>query len=195
MKLQQALPVKKGLLIFLFIPFIISISSAQVKYHSKDYVNLLVSGTSMLHDWDMKSAKGTCTAVFAFNTKGELTGLSTMKFVTPAESLKSGHSGMDKNTYNALKTNKYSNITFVLITASVGTDSIIKCNGKLTIAGVTNDADLTATYKINPDKSITISGTKKLKMSDFKMDPPTFMMGTIKTGNDVTFKFDLTLSR
>ncbi len=186
---------KKKLLIFLSMLLITVTSFAQVKYVTKDYVNLLVSGTSMLHDWDMKSAKGTCTASFAFNTSGELTGLSTLKFVTPVKGLKSGHTGMDNNAYNALKVDKNPNITFILTTAVVGTDSAIKCNGKLTVAGFTKDVDLVAVYKINADKSITVSGTKKLSMSDFKVEPPTFMMGAIKTGNEIVFKFDLTLSR
>jgi hypothetical protein len=193
MKLQLALLMKR-VLIFLFLPFAISASSAQVKYHTMDYVNLLVSGTSMLHDWDMKSAKGTCICIFSFNNKGEMTGLSSLKFTTPAESLKSGHTGMDNNAYKALNTGAYPTISFMLVNAIVNKDSIL-CNGNLTIAGVTNVETFSASYRINKDKSITISGAKKLVMSDFKIEPPSFMMGTIKTGNEINFKFDLTLSR
>jgi len=32
-------------------------------------------------------------------------------------------------------------------------------------------------------------------MKEYSMAPPTFMMGTIKTGNDVTLKFDLKLNK
>jgi hypothetical protein len=45
------------------------------------------------------------------------------------------------------------------------------------------------------DHDIKFSGSYTLKMTDFKMSPPTAMMGTIKVGNEVTIKFDLTLSK
>ena len=172
-----------------------SFSIGQVKYHAKDDLNLLVSGTSTLHDWDMKEAKGECNAVFTFNPAGQITGLSSLSFVAPAEGLKSEHSGMDKNAYKALKTTANPNISFSLTSATVGTDGVIKCQGKLTIAGVTQNTDLIGNYKINADKSITVMGKKNISMKDFKMEPPTFMMGTIKTGNDIVLKFDVSLRK
>jgi hypothetical protein len=38
-----------------------------------------------------------------------------------------------------------------------------------------------------------ISGSKKLKMTEFDMVPPTALMGTIKTGDEVTVTFNLNL--
>lgn len=35
---------------------------------------------------------------------------------------------------------------------------------------------------------------KKLNMRDYKMEPPTAMMGTIKVGEEVTIDFDLTIT-
>ena len=172
-----------------------SICSSQVKYHAKDDLNLLVSGTSTLHDWDMKEAKGECNAVFTLNAAGQLTGITSLSFVAPAEGLKSEHSGMDRNAYKALKTEANPNITYTLTSATVGADGAIKCQGKLTIAGFTQNTDLVANYKINADKSITVTGKKNISMKDFKMEPPTFMMGTIKTGNDIVLKFDISLRK
>ena len=195
MKRPYSLFMKSSSLLILCFLQLYQVTMAQVKYHSKDYVNLLVSGSSTLHDWDMKSAKGNCTVLFNFNKAGELTGLSTLKFVTPVEGLKSGHSGMDRNAYNALKADKNPTIVFIITSGTIEADSTIKCNGKLTIAGLTKDADLMASYKINADKSVTVSGIKKISMSDFNITAPSFMMGAIKTGNEITFKFDLTLSK
>ncbi len=169
-------------------------SIGQVKYHAKDDLNLLVSGTSTLHDWDMKEAKGECNAVFTLNPAGAITGLTSLSLVVPAEGLKSEHSGMDKNAYKALKTSENPNISYSLTSATVA-DGVIKCQGKLTIAGFTQNTDLVANYKINADKSITVTGKKNISMKDFKMEPPTFMMGTIKTGNDIVLKFDVSLRK
>ncbi len=171
---------------------------AQVKYSNKNAANLVVSGTSTLHDWDMKSAQGNCEATITLNAAGALTALNGLSFSTNALELKSGKGAMDKNAYKALKTDKSPNITYTAATSTVsgsGTDYLVKTNGKLTIAGATLDAEITATCKVHPDKTITVTGSKKISMKDFGMVPPSFMMGTIKTGNDVTLKFDFTLSK
>jgi hypothetical protein len=171
---------------------------AQVKYSSKS-MSLTVSGTSTLHDWDMKSAIGTFEGNFTLNSAGAITAVNGLNFSTKAESLKSGHDAMDKNAFKALKSDKAPVITFTSNVATItnldATDFTVKSTGKLTIAGATLDAEIVATCKVNADKSITVMGSKKISMKEFSMAPPTFMMGTIKTGNDVTLKFDLKLNK
>jgi len=172
---------------------------AQVKYTNRNNASLTVSGTSTLHDWDMKSAQGNCEATITLNAAGALTALNGLSFSTNTAELKSGKGAMDKNAYKALKTDKNPTITYVAATATVslisGTDYLVKTNGKLTIAGTTLDAEVTANCKVHPDKTVTVMGSKKLSMKEFGMVPPSFMMGTIKTGNDVTLKFDFTLNK
>lgn len=171
---------------------------AQVKYSSKS-LSLTVSGTSTLHDWDMKSSTGTIEANFALNAAGAITAVNGLSFSTKGESLKSGHDAMDKNAYKALKVDKAPAITFTSNSATItsldASNFSVKSVGKLTIAGATLDAEIVATCKVNADKTITVMGSKKISMKEFGMAPPTFMMGTIKTGNDVTLKFDLKLNK
>ena len=69
-----------------------------------------VKGTSNLHDWDVKAENFTAKAEIAkTNDQPEI---KKFDFEVEAESLKSGKSGMDKNTYTALKTNSQKKITF-----------------------------------------------------------------------------------
>jgi len=82
-----------------------------IKYRSQN-LSIVLSGTSTLHDWDMKSSKGTTDVNFEV-ANDKLTGISGLSFVMPAESLKSEHSAMDKNAYKALNTDKNKNISFV----------------------------------------------------------------------------------
>ncbi len=157
-------------------------------------LSIAVEGTSTLHDWTIKSDKGQCDATLVL-ANDKLTGLSALNFSVAAESLKSGNSMMDNNTYKALKTGTHKDISFVLTSAVVNAVDAatyqIKASGKLTIAGSTKETDLVATAKYNAaDKSFTVSGIKKLKMSEYGVKPPTVMMGTIKTGNDVTISFN-----
>ncbi|THU39551.1 YceI family protein [Niastella caeni] len=171
-------------------------SIGQIKYHSNGSVKLIVEGTSNIHDWDIKSEKGVCSADFMFTPTGHLGGMTALQFTVPAESLKSNNKSMDKNTYKALNTDKYNTISFVANNAAIkpnGAGFTLVTRGKLTISGVTRDVELTANGVLNPDKSITYSGTYKLKMTDYKVTPPSIMLGAIKTGDAVTIKFDMVL--
>lgn len=183
----------KSLLVIAGIQLISLASMAQVKYHAKDDLQITINGTSTMHDWHMKSSKGEVNASFVI-TGGQLTGLSALSFTMPAEALKSEKTGMDKNAYKALKTSQYPTLTYNL-TSAVVTGSTIKCQGKLTLAGSTQDAELVANVKANADGSLTVTGTKKISMKDYKIDPPSFMMGTIKTGNDITLSFTVVLKK
>lgn len=170
----------------------ISTVFAQTNYHAAN-AKITVDGTSTLHDWKMESSTGECTASIVLDASGHLSALSALSFSLKAESLKSDKSGLDKNAYKSLQTSKYKTITYQLTSATVTPAGAIRCLGKMTIAGVTLDADLVATAKVNPDKSITVKGSKKIGMKTFKIDPPSFMMGAVKTGNDITISFDVTL--
>lgn len=145
----------------------------------------------------MKSDKGVCSSLFDITPAGTLSGVSSISFTVPAESLKSEHSGMDKNTYKALNTSKYNNISFAASSVTVkptgGTGYLLTARGKLTISGVTKDVVLTANGTMNTDKSISYTGSYKLNMTDYNVEPPSIMMGAIKTGEFVTVKYDLLL--
>jgi polyisoprenoid-binding protein YceI len=169
-----------------------------IKYRSQN-LSIVISGTSTLHDWDMKSSKGIADANFAL-TGDKLTDVNGLNFTMPAESLKSEHEMMDKNAYKALKTDKSKSISFVETSATVtpvdATTYQLKIIGNLTIAGTTKVTDLVATAKFNPaDKSFTVSGSKKFKMSEYGVKPPTVMMGTIKTGDPITVTFNTKIVR
>lgn len=187
------------LFLLLLSPIFLSLTgNAQVRFNSTT-VDLLINGTSTLHDWTMKSVKAQCTAVFQFNPAGQITGLQELNFSTPANGLKSDHSSMDNNAYKALKTDKDPVITYTLtsvnVTPAAAGASTVTCTGKLTIAGATRDAQVVAVCKPNPDNTISVTGSEKISMKDFSIDPPTFMFGTIKTGNDISLSFTLTLKK
>lgn len=156
--------------------------------------NVQISGTSTLHEWTEKSDKGISEATFTI-TNNKLTNVSGLTFTVLAQSLKSEHTAMDNNTYKALKTDKNPNITFVADATTVSpVDAVtytIKATGKLTIAGNTKVTDVVATGKLNADKSITVTGNKKFKMTEYGIKPPSVMLGTIKTGDDVTITYNL----
>lgn len=166
---------------------------AQSKFKAQG-LNMSIKGTSTLHDWEIKSNEGQCEAVVALNH--DKVTFSDLSFTLPVNSLKSGHSLMDKNTYKALDTDKNPNISFVLSSANItpidANTYSFKGVGKLTIAGTTRQTDLVATVKYNAvDKSFTCTGTKKFKMTEYNVKPPTVMMGAIKTGDEISVSYNL----
>ena len=167
-------------------------SQAQNHYAYSATSRISVSGTSTMHDWTMKSEKATYDAVFETNPQANPLQLVSLNVSIPAESLKSGKGGMDKNAYSALKTDKYSQITFQLTSAKID-GKTIKCHGSLTIAGTTKQIDVEATYTNSTNGSIQCKGSKKLAMSDYNIEPPSFMFGSVTTGNDITVSFDVIL--
>jgi hypothetical protein len=164
------------------------------KFHAAG-LDVSVKGTSTLHDWEMKSNnKGTCEVVFTLDASDKITAINELQFALPAEALKSGHSMMDKNAYKAMNTDKHKNVSFVLSSAAItpSTTNVyqVKVTGNLTISGVTKKSEIAGTAKYNPaDKSFVLFGAKKFKMSEFGVKPPTVMMGTIKTGDEITVSF------
>lgn len=172
-------------------------AAAQTKHTSTGTVKIVIEGTSNIHDWDMKSDKGTFSGTFDVNTSGLPTGLSALSFSLPAQSLKSEHTAMDKNTYKALNTSQYPAISFTSGAAIIKQEGAagytLTTKGQLTISGTTRDVLLTANGVVNPDRSITYSGQYRLKMTDYKVEPPSIMFGAIKTGDDIVVKFSLVL--
>lgn len=171
----------------------------QTKFTAKNNINISVSGTSTMHDWVMKSTSGQCTATFTEDANGNLSALTGLQFSVSSKALKSGKDGMDKNAYKALKADKAPNITANLQNATITTKDNktyqIKSTVKLTIAGKTMDTELIAVAKRINDNSYAITGTKNISMKDYGMEPPSFMLGAVKTGNDVVLNFDVVLNR
>ncbi len=172
---------------------------SQTVYRSST-LDIRLNGTSNVHDWEMKAVAGKGEATFVVNPAGQVTALTALNFSMPAVNLKSGHSAMDKNTYKALKTEGNPNILFTLtaagITSTGGNNYQLKCEGNLKIAGTVKHTDLIATAKYNPaDKSLSITGIKKMKMTDFNVEPPKALMGTIKTGNEIEISFNLKFTK
>lgn len=167
----------------------------QTVYHSQVF-DIKLSGTSNLHDWEMKSAKGTSEVAFVVDSKGVITSLSNLSFTLPVTNLKSKSKAMDKNTYKALNADANPNISFAgtsaRITSKGNNNYVFNCTGKMSIAGTTKQTELIATGKYNPvDKSFTITGIKKMKMTDYNVKPPKALLGSIKTGNDITISYNI----
>lgn len=182
---------KKAVITFLAL-FVCSISlQAQYKL-SEEKSNMYIDGTSTLHDWTEIVEQMAGTLALELNDN-KISKVKSLNLTVPVESIKSGKSGMDKNTYKALKSDKHPTITYKLESFRVEGD-YIHYTGQLTIAGTTKTVKFKSKYEVY-ESSIELEGSHDFKMTDFNVDPPTAVLGTIKTGDEIKIRFNLVFEK
>ncbi|HEY9000634.1 MAG TPA: YceI family protein [Mucilaginibacter sp.] len=157
-----------------------------------------INGTSNLHNWSERVEK--------ISGKGDVKqasdksiSLETLNIIVQVNSIKSDESGMITRTYKALKGDKYPEITLTLTepVANIpyGANAYpVSAKGRLTIAGVTRPIIIPVKITCNGDKKIIIDGVQQIKMTDYGIDPPTALLGMLKTRDIVTINFKTSFS-
>lgn len=161
----------------------------QTTYTIAKSSTMTVFGTSNIHDWecDVEQIDGTIQV--------EEGTIQNVKVTIPVKSMDSGKGGMNSNMYKALKADDHENIMFELesteiVSGDAASQMVLSASGQLTIAGETN----TITMEVNGEKTdngYTFSGKQIINMTDYDVDPPTAMFGTISTGEEVTIEFTI----
>ncbi|SHF78468.1 YceI family protein [Flavobacterium defluvii] len=152
-----------------------------------------VAGTSTVHDWTMRSTEGTGIANLTVKDS-KLTGINSLTITLLAESLKSSKTSMDQVAYEALDTETYKNIEYVLKSAEKVNESNWILTGTYTIAGVSKEYK--TQVKVTADNNTVIfQGSNQITFGDFEMTPPKAALGVVKTGKDLTVIFNITFSQ
>lgn len=157
---------------------------------SKDY-SVTILGTSNLHNWNetVETVTGNCS--ISWNDDGSF-NLEKLYLDMSVNSIKSNEGGiMDRNTYKALKAGTYPDIIFSLENPIKvdGSANSISAQGVLTIAGVTKPITMQVKISLQDHNIISFGGAKVINMTDFGVDPPTALFGTLKTGDAITINF------
>ncbi|MCB0487615.1 MAG: YceI family protein [Cyclobacteriaceae bacterium] len=166
-------------------------------YAQNEYVlkanKVTVAGTSTLHDWESDVTKVEWSGTITIDD-GKIAQVNNVLVRIPVESIKSTKGRiMDSKTYEAFNSEKNPYITYKLQHAELN-GGVINANGQLTMAGATKAIPLKVKATVGANEEIRLSGSYEMKMTDYKMEPPTAVMGTIKVGDEVTIKFDLTVA-
>lgn len=158
-----------------------------------------IKGTSTMHDWTMTANEGIVSEASFELADGKLKALKALSFSVKVKSLKSEKDGLAKNAYNALSADKHDKISFVMTSAPAlvpeGSGYRVSCIGNLTIAGNTRSISIDALCVVAADGSISCTGSKKMLMTDHKVEPPKMMLGAIKTGNEITVNYTLKMNK
>jgi len=158
-----------------------------------------VNGNSTLHKWsaDVKEMSGYFKVPSAILSSDVKTGqeFSEAKITVPVEKLDSGEGGMNKKMYGALNKKKHPNITYSLTSAKVtavsDTSFTLDTQGNLTISGNTKSIEMTVTGYKTENGSLRFKGKKDMKMTDFGVNPPSALFGTIKSDDDISVSFNV----
>lgn len=179
----------KGLILILFLGICFSGVSQTFKTDAKTS-KIEIDGTSNIHDWTINAERFQAN-LSVQKEDSKILNIQSLELKLVAASLKSGKSGMDKNTYKALNTDKYPNITFQLSEkAAIKTNTTAVLKGVLKISGKTQHVTIPVKVEEKDDK-IHLTGNHEIDMTAYGIEPPTAMFGTISTGEKVTVKFNL----
>ncbi|MFA5670360.1 MAG: YceI family protein [Balneolaceae bacterium] len=168
---------------------------AQTNYNLvQEKSQVTVSGTSSLHDWEIDAEKFSGLATITIQD-GNLEAIDKLNLTVEVESIISGKRVMDGKVREAFDAKKNPLIIFELNEVTSITADSVFTTGKLTMAGVTNTINLAGAYTIDGNGILSVTGSKQVKMTDYKIDPPRAMMGTIKTGDEVEIVFSVDFSK
>jgi len=167
-------------------------------------VNL--AGSSNVHDWECLSnqfqAEITVDSTLLYVPVVSVQQPITRVAVTiPVRSLKCGHDKMDANMYKALKADQFPAITYTLASYQVNraessADSFTATTtGELTVSGKTIRVEIPITAVRNAAGGLVGEGKVALKMTDFGINPPTALLGTLRTKDAISIAFKVVLDK
>lgn len=157
---------------------------------------LIVSGTSTVHDWEMEAENFSGEATISMN-ENSIKSINEVDFECPVESIKSNNKIMNNKTQKALNSNKHPEIRFRFDNPNNGslTGSKPGVKGTLTINDTKKEVEVDFTYEKLNQNQIKIKGEVPLKMSDFDVEPPTAMLGTLKTDDEIKVIYEIVLEK
>lgn len=186
--------VKGGL--FLTIITLFSAAGRAQEFELKSFA-ANIQGTSSLHDWQSAITRMEWKGSFLIENN-DLKNVTSAEITIPVVGIKSEKGKiMDNKTYDAFQYEKHPNVTFELTSSTLKRKQagayLIDATGYLTMAGTKNVITLTGSINVLANGEVQLTLSRKLNMTDFKMKPPTAVLGTITVGNEVSITFNLTL--
>ncbi|MCE2734405.1 MAG: YceI family protein [Flammeovirgaceae bacterium] len=185
--------ISKGIPIVFLLMISQVVLAQQVDIYKSYKTTLTISGTSTLHDWTMTSEAFTCQGNFKVDNN-KITDVKGLTLLVPVRTLKSGKGAMDKNAYAALKEDKHQQIQFSLVSIQQQGD-VLLCVGNLTIAGVTKPVEVETNCVLQADQTLQCKSKTQFKMTEYKVEPPSFMFGSVTTGDKIAIEFKISFKK
>lgn len=170
-----------------------------VQYNISQESTMKINGTSNVHDWEaeVKSIRGTVVSKEkAANPNISGLDISNVMLIIPAKQILSDNSGMNRRIHDALKADEHAHIIFRLqsvkfIEDAGGNNPNFIAKGTINIAGETKTIEVELKGQVLRNGNLRFTGTHKLKMSDYNVERPTAMLGSVRAGDEVEITFNL----
>ncbi len=162
---------------------------------------LWIEGSSNVNTFDCIAHEYGGEAV-VYQNDGDNSGQQvTMELEIIVDGFDCGKRRMNSDMKKALKADSYPKITFSYKNAesvsSSGSDDLNQfiVKGELTVAGVTREISFLSEGELLESGRMRASGSKKIFMTDYGIEPPTGLLGLIKADDELIVHFDLTAKR
>lgn len=192
----------------ILIIFSIILFSAAVSVYSQPMTllpgaGITIKGTSNIHDWEATATRTEARFELAGAGQVSLNSLAPdmfrmLQLTIPVKDLDTDKRGLTKNIHKYLDESNHPNITFTLteIAAIEQQTGTAKISVKGTIRAAGRDRNIEIDVNAEELNGIfRFSGSQDLKMTDFGIDPPTALLGTIRAKDDITVYFDLSFKK
>ena len=160
-----------------------------------------IEGTSSLHAFHCKTNKIMAYVDVDPGYTKDLTKVArpivSVKVNIVVRTLSCGNGQMDKNMYSTLDADKNPLIKYtmsgydILDGSAKPTAFVAKTTGTLMISGQEKVINMKINAERLSDGKATAQAEQEILMTDFGIKPPSFMLGTLKVGNEVKVKFNL----
>lgn len=159
-------------------------------YRIADGSTMQIQGTSNLHDWTTDATQLKGSAVFRMDDESSIQIESAIVTIPVHSIMSEKGKKMDKLTYEALNADVHKEIRFELLNARyVEAEHLADIEGLLTVNGVTKMVAFEST--LVDENPMTWTGSVDMKMTDFEVDPPKALLGTLRTRDDIKIEFEL----
>lgn len=166
-----------------------------------------LEGTSNLHDWEATGIVITgeieIPADFLLDPQQAAMkhlqgggGPPPVEVEIPVESIASDKRRLNRLMYAALLAEEHPLIRYRLLQAAVLEDEFdhpdrfrLATAGELRVAGVERPLEMEVLVERGADSQVVVSGTVDLKMSEFGINPPRALLGTLRTADELTVSF------
>ena len=166
-----------------------TIQAQSLKLNPKTF-SMTINGTTNVHNFESKVTQASGELVI--NDKK----VQSFSVEIPVKGIKSNEKLMDTKTYEAFDADKNPKISFKSTEVNSlkvdGNEVSVSVTGTMTIAGASRKVTLVSTGKIVKPGVYEFKGSIPVKMTDYKMKPPTAILGVMKVGDDIKLKYSVT---
>ena len=173
-----------------------AIASSPASYSAKSH-EIKISGTSNLHDWTADVPRLTTSAEILIND-GRIEAINRLVIEIDATTI-TGSEGniMTRKIAETLKSDRNPRIVFRMTRidniSQTGREFSVRAGGTLAMGGTIRPLELVVRGRVLPNGDVQFTGVKDMKMTTWQLEPPRAMLGALRTGDDVTVEFSVTL--